>query len=419
MRRGLLVTLLVLVAAVGAGLYAARDPGYVLIGRGPWLVQTSLVVFAALLLVGFACGYFALRGALGLWSSPRSLRRLLAERRRRRAETTLERGLRALAEGRWESAEKLLARHAQYAEQALPGHLGAARAAAALGARERRDRHLAAAARAAPEAVLAVGLTRAELQIAAGEREAALATLTGLRGEPPGPAPVNRLLLGLYEELGDWHALLGLLPELRRQRVADGARLDAAERRAHAGVLQQAARLSDPEALEKCWERIPRQHREHPEVLEPYASLLIERGEGERAEALLRKALGRHWSRPLVRLYGLVPGAEPHRRLASAEGWLREHPRDPVLLLTLGRVCMRNRLWEKARGHLEASLELEARPETCAVLSELLERLDQRVAAADCARRGLALAVREAQGGAAAPEALPEAVPETALRGAS
>jgi hypothetical protein len=71
-------------------------------------------------------------------------------------------------------------------------------------------------------------------------------------------------------------------------------------------------------------------------------------------------ALKRKYDSHLARLYGLVRGSDPARQLQTAEGWLKEHPADPSLLLTLGRLCLQNSLWGKARDYLESSLRCSA-----------------------------------------------------------
>jgi len=73
-------------------------------------------------------------------------------------------------------------------------------------------------------------------------------------------------------------------------------------------------------------------------------------------ETLLRGALSRRWSDSLVELYGRVTAKDCARQLSSAENWLQEQPSNPVLLLTLGRLCLKNKLWGKARSYLEASI---------------------------------------------------------------
>ena len=60
--------------------------------------------------------------------------------------------------------------------------------------------------------------------------------------------------------------------------------------------------------------------------------------------------------------------------MERAETWLEQHPRDAVLLLTLGRLCARQGLWGKARSYLEASLSIEPTHSAHLELGRLLER---------------------------------------------
>jgi HemY protein len=90
---------------------------------------------------------------------------------------------------------------------------------------------------------------------------------------------------------------------------------------------------------------------------------------------VLYTAIKRQFDDRLVERYGRVQGRDPARQLAHAEGWLKDHPQNPVLLLALGRISLRNELWGKARDYLEASLRFDHRPETCAELARLLAQL--------------------------------------------
>ena len=86
---------------------------------------------------------------------------------------------------------------------------------------------------------------------------------------------------------------------------------------------------------------------------------------------MLYAAIKRQYDDRLVERYGRVQGSDPARQLANAEGWLKDHPQNAVLLLALGRLSLRNALWGKARDYLEASLRFDHRPETCAELARL------------------------------------------------
>jgi tetratricopeptide (TPR) repeat protein len=69
--------------------------------------------------------------------------------------------------------------------------------------------------------------------------------------------------------------------------------------------------------------------------------------------------LRREWSPQLIETYGtLLGGDDIEARLRRAEGWLDAHPNDASLLLTLGRMCVRLKLWGKANQYLQRSLAL-------------------------------------------------------------
>ena len=127
------------------------------------------------------------------------------------------------------------------------------------------------------------------------------------------------------------------------------------------------------------------------DFLVPYSRSLVEYGMHKEAEALVRDAIKRRWSAPLVHVYGIIEGPLPDKQLAFAEGLLKGHDRDAVLLLTLGRLCLHNRLWGKARSYLEASLSQSPRGETYRELATLLEQLGEEEAARDLYRDGVNL----------------------------
>jgi HemY protein len=113
------------------------------------------------------------------------------------------------------------------------------------------------------------------------------------------------------------------------------------------------------------------------------------------AEEVVRDTLRRGYDRDLVYLYGLIEGKEKDKQLSTAEKWLEGNERDPVLLLTLGRLCIRHQLWGKARSYLEASLGIEPRSDTYRELGRLLEKINQPKEAAEFYRKGLILAQEE------------------------
>ncbi|MEB3734659.1 hypothetical protein ULF88_12275 [Halopseudomonas pachastrellae] len=131
----------------------------------------------------------------------------------------------------------LLKRSAPHAELPLINYLAAARAANELEDYPECDALLREAYETTPKADVAIAVTQAQLQIARGQLEQALATLTRLRKEHPKHLYALKLLSQVYVRLEDWHSLLDLLPELRRQKVLREEEQQALERQVHVALL--------------------------------------------------------------------------------------------------------------------------------------------------------------------------------------
>ena len=394
--RVLITSIVVFFLATVTALLIQNDPGYVVLGRGPWRAETTLTFFIILTLFGFAVLYVVSRFIIKALTLPRRMQAWRRERLAHKGRLALTRGLTLLEEGKWETAEKSLLKYIAHSEAPLLGYLAAARAAQRQGAPERRDNYLRLALESAPDADIAVGLTQAELQLSHHQIEQALATLRHLRQLSPQHSHVLKLLMRVYLEVQDWAQLLELLPLLRKEKVVTDTEAHELETKAYVGQLHAATRAQDSRALHEMWENIPRRLQTQENILLTYIQQLRLYGEDHESEPLLREALKKQWSEPLVQLYGQVAGSDPTKQLAHAEGWLKTHPKNPVLLLTLGRLSLRNRLWGKARGYLESSVGAGGRPEAYKELAGLLEQMDEKDAAMEYYRKGLQLIVEPA-----------------------
>ncbi len=383
--------LLALIAAVGIGMAVSGDPGYVQIVYREWTLETSLVLLVIVLLLAFFAFHYVLRLWTAMRRFPKRLAHLQKQKRLNRARTALTHGLVKLAEGDWAAAEKELTKHTEHSETPLINYLAAARAAQEQGADERRDNYLQLAQQCKPGHDVATGLTQATLQIAHRQTGQALTTLHKLRSTAHKNTAVLKLLMALYIESQEWQHLLELLPDLRRTGIMDNQSADNLERTAHARLLARVAQGTDSLALVKAWQQVPQKLRQHESILSEYTSALIAQGAGEQAETMLQEAIQKNWGDALVYLYGLAAGADPAKQLARAEAWLKDHENNATLLLTLGHLSLRNRLWGKARRYLESSISTGAKPETYQMLGQLLERLGEQENALDCYRKGLAL----------------------------
>jgi HemY protein len=188
--------------------------------------------------------------------------------------------------------------------------------------------------------------------------------------------------------------VLKLLPELRRQNVLPAADLAELEVRATINLLDDAAARGQLEAVRNCWRELPKAVTRDARAVASYARALMLVGAGDEAERVVRTQLKREWTRELIGTYGKIPSTDGTQQLKTAEQWLGQHGRDAILLLTLGRLSIRNQLWGKAREYFETSLKLEENPETCAELGRLLAQLGQHERSAAYYERGLAIATK-------------------------
>ena len=397
--RLLLTIWLFLLAGAGVGVVLSRDTGYVLLSFGNYTIETTVALLLMVTVLLFGLLYFGIRLLVRTRRLPRDVRSWKQRRGSRLAQQAMTRGLLEMSEGNWRGAEKRLVRFADRSETPLLNYLAAARAAQLQGAHDRRDGYIRLAHDAMPSADVAVSLTQAELQLADHQLEQALATLKHLRGVAPQHTYVLRLLRRLYEKLGDWEHLRELLPELRRRKVEDGETLRGLEIRTHRALLEQAFLARDERRLGIAWADVPRTLRSHPQILGDYAGYLQEGGQDNKAEQLLRDALKKQWDAGLVETYGLLDGPEPGKQLSIMERFLDEHPDDPTLLLTLGRLSLRAQLWGKARGYLEACIGRNGSPQAHRELGQLLERMNEPELAIEAYRQGLS--------GAGGPEPVP------------
>ncbi|VAX08315.1 Uncharacterized protein EC-HemY, likely associated with heme metabolism based on gene clustering with hemC, hemD in Proteobacteria (unrelated to HemY-type PPO in GramPositives) [hydrothermal vent metagenome] len=389
--RMLFFSLLTLLIAVVLGLLANQDPGYVLISRGEVSYELSLTLLLLILVAGFTGLYLFIRVSLQTLRMPGHLRQWRRHRRIKKAHRISVRGLIDLAQGHWPQAEKNLIKYAHYSEEPLLNYLSAARAAQKQLAHERRDYYLAEAHKSTPDADFAVQLTQAELQLVHGQLEQSLATLVHLQSISPKHTHVLLLLMQLYEKLQSWGDLKDLLPALKKQKVITDEQHRELSIKVYTELLEITAKKNQADKLEIFWKNLPRNLRQDTHLIKRYSHHLINMKQFDTATAILRQAVNQNWDQDLVYLFGKSHSNKVDKQLAQAEGWLKGHENNAILLLTLGRLCLYNQLWGKARSYLEASIGSDAFPETYRELGLLLEQLEEKDKAADCYRKGIML----------------------------
>ena len=372
-----IAVLLTLIVAAGLAMAIEKDPGYILIAYGQttvemtmWVGLALLFVFLFLLIVLFLS---LRRGAkvsqkIGSFWSDR-------QASRGRSHTTL--GMIAFIEGNWEKSRRLLTDALKGSDAPLINYLLAARASHALGDAKASRHYLSLAEGTSAKASIAVALTQAQMQIDNGHLEEALATLTRARRNAERHPSVLSLLEKVYSGLRDWTSLLALLPGLRKHNILPVERIDILEREALMGQLEQSAMQSDVAVVQQWWKHVSRAWQHDADLVLAYCRTLLALGDQASAEKVLRQAIKQNWSSNLVLLYGYIAGTDLSRQLSVAESWLKDHGDDSALLLTLGRLSLRNELWGKAKEYFEQAYRRNASAELGFELGRLLSNLGE------------------------------------------
>ena len=385
--------LILVIVALGAVLLVRDDPGVLVLRYRDYSVETSLAFAVVVLIVVVLAIYFCIRLLRGVWRLPRSIQHRSKKRRFSKSRRQLTQGLIDLAEGRFEQAENNLIRLVDFSESPLVHYLAAARAAQLQGKHDARDNYLKAAHEARPDAELAIGVTQAELQLAHQQTEQALATLTHLHSIAPRHDFVTMLLARAYFKLEDWSALVKVLPDVRRKKSVKEAKLVEMEVAGYYGVL--ALSTGSQQDFENAWGKIPKTLQTEPRMILLYLDLVADRGwQNSSAEQLVLKSLDNQWNDGLIEVYGRFEANNANVQLARVEKWLDDFGHNENLLLALGRIAMRARLWGKAQGYFEASIGAQATPAACLALAELFEQqLQQPDEAARYYQQGLKLSL--------------------------
>lgn len=364
-------------AAVALTLAARYNSGYALFVLPSYRIELSLNLLLVLAAAAFAVGYVVVRAVSAALILPRRVREYRLARRREKARSALLEALHEYFAGRYGRAEKAAAASLEAGEQPVLSAVLAARAAHQLRAHERRDRYLAAGA-AVPDEQLARLVTEAELLLDDRRHQEALDLIRQL---PRRHSAALKIELKAQQQLRNWDQVLALTEELRKRNAFDTTQAEQVRRHALAENLKR--KLLDSHTLEEAWGRLAAADRTDRRVAAAAAQCFIALGGAEQAHRILEQALEAEWDSELVRLYGESGTGGAVARIQRAEAWLRSHPRDAALLLTLGRLCAGQELWGKAQSYLDASIAIEPTHTAHLAAAQLQEKLGN----ADAARR--------------------------------
>ncbi|HEX4330688.1 MAG TPA: heme biosynthesis HemY N-terminal domain-containing protein [Usitatibacter sp.] len=366
-------SLVLAAVAVGIALFARHSTGYVVIVATPYRIELSLNLLIFLVVAGYLAFYTLARLVTTLAGIPSRVRAYRAERARSKLRQALNDALLAFFQGRYASAEKSAAAALTDGETKGIAAIIAARSAHELGRFSEREQFLDHAKGAAPEVDQARLTTLADLLVSQERYEEALAVLNDLSARDARNLRLLKLKLQAEQAMRRWDEAIETVDALVKLGGVGPAEAASVRRAAHLGNLNRKAQ--DALALAAYWKQLPTEMRVDPAVAATAARYHLALGGTAEAQAIIEQALERDWNPSLVALYGEAAGSDAMPQIERAEKWLRQHARDPALLLALGKLCMRQELWGKAQSYIEASLALEPTHDGHMSLAALMERI--------------------------------------------
>lgn len=383
----LILFFIILLLAVALGVAMQRYPGYVLVNLGHTQIESTLWFALLLWIFVFFLGYWIIRLLSRLIKMPGYCQRWAIHHRELKAHHRSQRAIGELLEGNWQKAESMFEQAIASNPKEWLNYLGAAKAAHERQADHRRDQYLKQAKNVGNSTEwFPTGIVQASWQLERKQYADALLTLKELQAKAPHHVFVLRGLKEVWYGLGDWNQLLKLIPQLSKYKAMPLDELEGLSTQVYGTLLQQADELAD---IEKIWRIIPKVQHDNSNLLALYVKKLIAVKAFDKAENLLKYHLRHHLDESLLICYANVHSADPARQLSRAEEWLVQHPQNAFLLYCLGQICIKHRLWGKARNYLEQSIAIRPGISSYQALAEVLVNLEDTQGALDCYRLAL------------------------------
>ena len=385
--RLLLWLVALMAAAIGIAVTARFNPGNVVLFYPPHRIDLSLNFFIVLEVLLFMLLYALLRAFNATVSMPARVAAYRQRKRERDGNKGLRDALKALFEGRFGHAEKAAARAADLPENAGLAALIAARAAHRMREPARRDSWLASTVNDASLKTARL-MTVTELLVDDHQPEAALEAVAELNASGTRHIHALQWSMKAHQQAKNWPEVLRLVRSLDKHKALHPALSARLRELAYDALLSDNAH--DAESIQRVWSTVPSADRIKPYIAAHAAAALNARGLHQEARSTVEDALAAEWDDRVVRAYrdAAAPAGSPAllAQIEHCEQWIKQRPNDAELALTLGSLCLKQKLWGKAQRYLEQALSDAAEPrmvrESHLKLAQMHEALGQHEEAA-------------------------------------
>ena len=370
-------------AAIGIAVSAQYNPGNVVFFYPPYRIDLSLNLFLVLTVLSFMLMYGTLRALRATVTMPAKVAAYRQRKRERDGNKGLRDALKALFEGRFGHAEKAAMRAAELPDNAGLAALIGARAAHRMRQGSRRDNWLAGVVNDNSLKTARL-MTMTELLVDDHQPEAALDAVAELTASGQRHIHALQWSLKAHQQAKNWPEVLRLVRSLDKHKALHPALSARLRELAYEAMLSD--RSHDAESIQRVWSTVPTADRVKPYIAARAAAALTARGLHEEARQTAEEALKVEWDDRVVRAYrDAAAGAGSPSLLAQIEHcemWMKQHPNDAELALTLGSLCLKQKLWGKAQRYLELALSDATEPrmvrEAHLKLAQMHEALGQQ-----------------------------------------
>lgn len=375
-------------AAIGIAVTARFNPGNVVLFYPPHRIDMSLNFFCVLAAALFVFLYAVIRALRATLKMPAKVAAYRQQKRERDGNKGLREALKALFEGRFGHAEKAAVRASELPENAGVAALIGARAAHRMRQGARRDQWLA---KLNDDNVMKTArlMTMTELLVDDHQPEAALDAVRELNASGTRHIHALQWSLKAQQQAKNWPEVLRLVRSLDKHRALHPALSARLRELAYADMLSD--HTNDAESLQRVWATVPNSDRVKPYVACLAATAFNARGLHDEARMVAEESLAADWDDRVIRAYreAAAPAGSAAllAQIEACEKWLHTRPTDAELALTLGSLCLKQKLWGKAQRYLEQALSDASDPrmvrESHLKLAQLHEALQQPEEAAN------------------------------------
>lgn len=378
------------ISAVAAAWVTAHNQGHVTLYWSAHRIDMSMNLFILLALAAFIAVFFILKLFSGIVDLPMRAARYRHSQKEARAIKAVADSINHLFAGRFAKALKSAELGTHFASVSDVSLLIAASASHRLRQFSERDAWLAKLD--ADDYQQAKLVMVAEMQLDARDAKGALETIEKLQQKGARQFLVQHIALRSHQMLENWEEVIRLTQLLAKRNILHPLIAKSRIQEAIANLAAHKGMTS--ENLLKRWQSLSPDDRQNISIVKAVAQGFLRLGDFVHAQQVLNQCLDNQPTQELLNLYPQCAGFGESNSVSvlsliqKVESWLLKYPAEPALHLALGKLCIYQQLWGKAKasfaqvlGSPRASKQMEAQAHIA--LSSVHEALQESEQAAE------------------------------------